>query len=561
MALRRAVLRLLPAGPVLAALAVWAPPAGAAPVWTQVPSGTTDDISAVEYQADDRLWFTTTNGKVFRKEGAGFVQRLNAPGVVLNDIELRGSNGVAVGNGGALFRSGDAGANWTQVTLPVSNAPSCATDAPFGDLQKVAFASDLVVYAFGAQDQIARSADGGATWANANRASRDTCRIDAGGPVTGAFFVPGALTPTGYVQTTNFGELYFSNNDLQSGQKKDSGINGYEKAHRIVGDPANPNRQWGLASGEDGNSSYTSRTDTAWASTASWLIGNPDRRVRAGSYDLAFNGGTVLVAGASGQIMNSLDGRTFFYVDAGGPLVTQEWRAAALASAAKAAVGGVGGVLALSENANTSPDRTPPTGAIGGPSAVDVGQAATFTAQLADEAGGSGIDPTSIRWTVPGLPQQMGPTATFTFTQAGPQTLTLAFRDNEGNATEVSRSVVVNQPAPPPPATKTVSNTFAGGKISFSFPGRCVQPGASFSVRLAFKRSRRKGNVVVKVASTRFYAQGKSVLFDRRAPFAAVIRVKGAKPGTTYRLRARATLRVTRGRSPTRSIKASVKVC
>lgn len=570
MNLLRAALRVIPTAGLAAVALLPAVPAAAAPVWNPVESGTTDDISAIEYQADDRFLFTTTNGKIYRREGATFVQRLNAPGVVFNDIELRGSVALAVGNAGVVYRSADTGANWAKVTMPMSNGVGCSSNLALGDARKVAFASDAIVYVFGGRDQLMRSSNAGASFVNANRTSTDTCKIGpTSASIAGAFFVPGALTPTAYLLAGR--EVLFSSDDLASAQLKSSGLD-FFGATRLAGDPANPNRQWGV---EAGNAGFgASRTEDGWTTNREWEIANRARRDRAASQDVAYSGGTVLAAGAAGQIVNSIDGRTFFYVDANGPLATQEWRAVGLASAAKGAVGGVGGKLALSENVNTTPDIVAPTGQIGGPSAVTVGKPATFTAILADEAGGSGIDPASIAWTVSGLPGQTGPNATFTFPDVGSETLKLTFRDLAGNPGETSRSIVVN-PAPaavtPPvtpgpvvptrPERRTARQRFAGGTITFSFPGACVKPGSTFSVRLAFKRYRRKGNVFVKVVSTRFYAQGKSILLDRKPPFAAVIRVRGAKSGTTYRLSARAKLKVRRGKPRTRSIKATVKVC
>ncbi|MEJ7788075.1 MAG: PKD domain-containing protein [Solirubrobacteraceae bacterium] len=568
----RAVLRALPAAPVLAVVLAAATPAEAAPVWSQTPSGTTEDITAIEYQADDRLWFTTANGKIFRREGTTFVQRLSAPGVVFNDIEMRGSVGLAVGNGGTVYRSADAGMTWARITMPPSNDTFCFQALAFGDARKVAFATDAIVYVFGARAQVMRSANGGASWVNYNPDPRSqTCKIeDPSASVAGAFFVPGATTPTAYLLAGR--EVLFSSDDLASAQSKSSGLDFFGPT-RLAGDPANPNRQWGVeASGVTGSANL-SRTEDGWTTNLGWEIANPARRGRAAAADVAYSGGTVLAAGTDGVVLNSIDGRRFFYVGADGPMASQEWRTVGLASAARAAIGGAGGMLAMSTNVNTTPDIVVPTGQIDGPSAVTVGTPATFTAQLADEAGGSGIDPASVIWTVPGLPTQSGPSATFTFPNPGVSRITLAFRDRAGNMTEVSRNVEVNaaattapkptEPAPKPkaPGRRTATQTFAGGTITFSFPGTCVAPGSSFTVRLAFKRSTRKGNVFVKVSSTRFFAQEKSVSLDRKAPFAAVIKVVKARSGTTYRLRARATLKVKTGKPRARSIRATVKVC
>ena len=57
-----------------------------------------------------------------------------------------------------------------------------------------------------------------------------------------------------------------------------------------------------------------------------------------------------------------------------------------------AAVGGKAGKLIISTTANITPDTTKPTGTISGPATGKTGEALTFTATLADEAGGSGIN-------------------------------------------------------------------------------------------------------------------------------------------------------------------------
>ena len=473
-----------------------------AATWTEVTTGTSQDISAIEYQADDRFWFTTTNGGIFRFAGGSFSQRLNAPGIVLNDVEVRNNVGLAVGNGGAVYRSVDSGLTWTPVAMPISNTSGCNADLALGDVRKVAFATDSIVYLFGAHNQIMRSSNAGASWVNYNR-SGAACRINASDAITGAFFVPGAPTVTGYLVSRYFDGLYFSTNDLQSGQIKSSGLNGFQSAHRIAGDPANPNRQWGITVAAGGNGSYFSRTTDGWTSNdRGWETGNADLRFRDSAYDIAYAGGTVLMAGATGQIMNSIDGRTFFYVDAGGPLATQEWRAVALASATKAAVGGTNGKLVVSQDAATIPDVIAPTGTITGPTSGQTGQPLTFAAQVAD-AGGSGIDPAAFSWTATGLPAQGGQSVTYTFSDRGTYTVQLAFRDRAGNAATARRTVSISAAPKPeielPRASKpplTVKRV-KGGKIRITLkggfgmpPGITMAQGCTGDVVLTVKKRR-----------------------------------------------------------------------
>jgi len=167
-----------------------AAPAAASPVWTQVASGTTGDISAIDYRGDG-IVFTTTGGQIFRRVNGAFQQVLNDPGVVFNDIEMRGQSGVAVGNAGVIYSTADGGASWARATVLKSNLDDCLSEAPLADVVKVAFASDSVAYIFAGHNQILRSsatplapvgADG--TWDNYNVPRPGACRIATRAPIT-----------------------------------------------------------------------------------------------------------------------------------------------------------------------------------------------------------------------------------------------------------------------------------------------------------------------------------------------------------------------------------------
>ena len=120
-------------------------------------------------------------------------------------------------------------------------------------------------------------------------------------------------------------------------------------------------------------------------------------------------------------------------------------------------------------------------------------------------------------------------------------------------------------PATPPTFTgpfRPVRSNVAGATLTFTVPRGCVQPGQAFRVTLKWKRKKRKGSVFVKVARTDFYRGTRRVKIDRRAPFVHTFRVVTTQPrGSTITLRARAFIKVRRGRSPKKSIRASVKVC
>jgi hypothetical protein len=439
-----------------------------ASIWTPVASGTTDDITAIEYQADDRFWLATGNGKILKLVGGTFQTKFSSPGVVFNDIEFQpapGLVGLAVGNSGAVYRSANGGDTWTAVTgIPVANV-GCSAAAPLGDVQKVAFASDSRAYLFGARHQVARSAGtaatvgGTGTWADVN-GTPGGCRLDSSDDITGAFFVPGSSPVKGYFMGRSFGEMFYTADDFAgtlSHRPAFTPVNGFQQVHRLAGDASNPNRQWGITpNGPSG--SYQGRTPDGWASYTGWTVGNPDH---GGDFqplwDIAASGGTVLSAGESGDIAHSTDGISFFHDPADGALASTGWRSVALASASKGAVGGVGGALAVTDRANVLPDSTPPTATISGPATATVGTPVTFTAVASDNVGGSGIDPAGFAWSSTGLPGASGATATFTFPVTGVFSVQLNYRDLAGNAGAAASKTVEVKAAPKP------TPTLAGG--------------------------------------------------------------------------------------------------
>ena len=89
-----------------------------------------------------------------------------------------------------------------------------------------------------------------------------------------------------------------------------------------------------------------------------------------------------------------------------------------------------------------------------------------------------------------------------------------------------------------------------------------MNPGQTFTVTLTWKKQKRKGNRFVKVRRADFYIGRTRVKIDKTAPFRQTLRVKaGTKPGSTVTVKARAFIKVKRGKSPTKSISSSVRVC
>lgn len=497
----------------IAALALLAPAADAA-TWTEVPSGTASEITAIEYQGDDRFWFTTASGAIFKRQAGGaFIQVRSPSSVRLTDIEFvdGGPIGLAVGDEGQVLRSTDSGSSWNPVgSIPVSadgegdTFVNCDVSEPLGDVYSVRFVGNGRAWLFAEGSQIARSAPGApadvgatGTWVDANwndaapagRGTEDSCKLTPGygeGFADG-FFVP-ATPDVGYIVASWGSTVFFTSNNLGSNasEKPASAGNAGSNSRTLVGDPDNPQRQWSVNRTPYGRST-TSYTEDGWQSENPFLIGNDSVREfpSNGAYDVDFRGGTVLSAGDAGMVLVSVDGRNHFYSDATGGLATQDWRAVSLASATQGAVGGTGGKLMISSTANAIPDTTKPTGTISGPGTGRTGEALNFTATLADE-GGSGINAGASTWTTPGLPNATGPSASFTFPSAGTYTITLTFFDNAGNSNTATKSVTISGgsaslPRPSLPSTSNPPLTGGAAKkkgkfVVFRVKGRLGLP-------------------------------------------------------------------------------------
>jgi photosystem II stability/assembly factor-like uncharacterized protein len=457
------------------ALAATAGTANAAS-WTEIPSGTTEEITAVEYRGGDQFWFTTANGKIFRRVGGTFQQEYSQLGVVFRDIEFdpSGTVGLAVGTGGAVARTTNGGADWASVGLPPSGDPlsefTCSAPSAADNLDSVRIDGTGRAWISGKGAQLWRSTGTGMTlgtgWEDANGVPTSDCRVPR--DIDDMFFVPGSAA--GYFIAKSFGQVYFTSNRLDTTAAPKGAIagNGFQQQRRAVGDPANPNRMWTVYPGD--GISYVKRTTDGWNSELDWTLANRDRRELTKPHDIDYASGTLVAAGDAGLIMLSTNGADFFFQDATGTITTQDWRAVSVANAKNAAIGGTNGKLAVTSSANVLPDIAAPTGTISGPSSVRAGQAATFTLNAAD-TGGSGINPASIRWTTAGLPERAGNPVSFTFPDQGFATVTVTFADNAGNSATASASVTIGKPSNALP----VSFTGPGNKLSAKIKGRFIR--------------------------------------------------------------------------------------
>jgi hypothetical protein len=347
---------------VACAAALALAPAAQGATWSAIASGTTEDITAVEYQGPTRFWFATAAGHVFTRVGDGFAQTGSAPGVVFQDIEFQrgGRVGFAVGTNGGILRSADAGANWTPVAgiitggQPTVVNTCAAAGESLGDVDSVRFAGDARAWLAAGGSQIFRTVDGvtasdvGATSAGWQDINTDgaTCKIPA--DVDDLFPVPGSSAV--YFASKVLGTVFFSPDALATtGMPRvaEAGAGAATGIRRLAGDPANPDRQWAADSGGAGVSYFAHTTD-------GWTVANPGSGTFATPASVDFNGGTVALAGSAGMIAESVDGATF-YLDPAAGAAAQDWRSVSLASPAAGAIGGAGGRLVVSANANVPP--------------------------------------------------------------------------------------------------------------------------------------------------------------------------------------------------------------
>jgi hypothetical protein len=560
--MRGARRRLLTVG--VLALAV-APATAEADIWTPTPSGTTGTITAIDYQAEDRFWFTTGSGEVFRRKADGTFERtLNTPGTVWNDVAFdpTGSVGYVVGNGGAARRSVDAGLTWS-APLALSTRASFCGSTPSGlvplngNLYGAAWAGSDVYFLGESQNTgnptVQKSVASG-PFAEVGKQADGTCRAGQN-PLSDAFFLPSDPNK-GWLHSDFFGDMAITSDGLASNAARvDSGLNGFDAVARLAVDPASPNRQWAVRPGGDGES-FWSRTETEWAADLG-IDPRPTDRLSRRPWDIAYAGGTVLIAGDAGDIVNSIDGQDFFFNSAEGALRTRDWRSVDLADYARGAVGGTGGQLVLTTRANTVPDVVAPTGAIAGPDQVTAGRPATFTAQLAD-TGGSGIDPAATAWTAPpDQPARGGDAVTYTWPNPGTYRVRLNYADRAGNAgAEVTRLVSVDA-APaitppttttpgattsPPPATRLPAATLPRRAPTVRFVrtsrGVLVRVGGGIALPRGVSRSTGcRGRVTITIRRGSRSIGRRTVRLNRRCRYGGAIRVADARLRGARRVR------------------------
>jgi photosystem II stability/assembly factor-like uncharacterized protein len=563
------------------ALSLLAPVATAsAGIWTPASSGTTANITAIDDVAPGTLVYGTAAGDLLKN---GAVRATN-PGFSINDIALNpsGTVGLAAATNGRLLRSTNGGDTWTVTPLTNTSyaqsgicvdspgAPLPArTYTPSGNLNGIAWSSDTVAYVVaGDEGVVLKTTDGGASWVDASRQADGTCRVDTNGDtLTDVAAVPGS--DLAWFVDDAFGASSITTNGLTSSAPRrftNSAVNCFDHRPRVALDATNPNRalmvdtcpgSLAIGATQDGG--------TNWDLGQSYFAG--DGAALTGLNDVAIAGGAALAVGNGGALLVDDNLRDAYFQRADGALATTDWLSASKRDATHAVVGGSGGALITTDQATAIPDIVAPAGTVTGPLTAVAGVPQTYTANVSDNAGGSGVDPASFSWGATGLPTTTGNPAAITFPAPGAYAITVSFRDRAGNAATAGIAVTVTAPpavtpikAPSP--VKTTTATVPGAKISLGVPNTCVKAGSTFKVTLTWKKQKRKGNKFVKVRRADFYIGAKRVKIDKKAPFTQTLKVKATtKKGSTITVKARAYIKVTKGKSPTKSISSKIKVC
>jgi hypothetical protein len=134
------------------------------------------------------------------------------------------------------------------------------------------------------------------------------------------------------------------------------------------------------------------------------------------------------------------------------------------------------------------------------------------------------------------------------------------WRGDDKTINMTSTDPVVDENAPPGTGTTVVE--YPNATITLGGVKGCINPGGKTTVRLGFKRKKKKGNVWIKVFRVDFSQDGKLLKKVKKPPFKRTIKVKATQPkGSFIEVRARAFIKVHRGKTPKKSVRVRIPVC
>ena len=293
------------------------PPRG---IWTEIPSGTTQNITAIEYQSASRFWFTTAAGAIFKRQPTAAsssrrarrrraAERHRVPGRRAD--RARGRQRRA---GAALDRRRRR-LDRSPVGLPQTRS-DCKRRGADRRHQRRALRRRPARRGCSARaSQIVRSQPGDPTLVGSEWRRREPRPTPARSAPDDDLQATRArdrrvlrrATPTSATSSraTLGGVLHLQQPRLGGREKAGAAGNAGTPARVIAGDPENPNRMWSVNAQPYGRST-TAYTRDGWQTSAS---GSRSATTRArefpetGPADVDYAGGTVLAAGDAGLVL------------------------------------------------------------------------------------------------------------------------------------------------------------------------------------------------------------------------------------------------------------------
>lgn len=490
-----------------------AAPAAALPAWESVASGTTDTITALEYQGETRAWYGTADGRFGHADdsGAFHLSSTAFPGHAIADIDFSwfSPTGFAVSTSGGVFRTTDAGRTWSELTasLPTVNGSCSGAFFPRAVPRLTAvewtYNTSVVLVGGGAgatatEPIVIRSIDatspspGFENWGRLPGAP--WCKLGTTGEwLSDVFSLPVNANQLTFV--AGDGTLWRSPDGLGRPAAAHAELRGNAgTAPRIAVDHSAPDRVWAIDRGCAGVCFLRSTTGGTDPQPMA-IAGPPQLASELNAIDYVTN--SVIAVGEDGAILRSTDGVTAVPLPAEGPHATTDWRAVSTLDHSHALVAGAGGALLKAVPWVLLPDRQPPTGRVSGPASLPVGASATFAVvDVVDPSPGSGVDPATFTWTSTSGGAGSGTAVTIAFPHPGLHHVRAEFKDRAGNVGSATAQVIVagvgHRPGDDPRDPKPRGGDARNAPSNASRPVRKSTGGAAVTVwqRISLGRGR-----------------------------------------------------------------------
>lgn len=207
------------------------------------------------------------------------------------------------------------------------------------------------------------------------------------------------------------------------------------------------------------------------------------------------------------------------------------------------------------------------------PSPAVTGQAVAMSVTASD----ANQDPLTTSWSFGDGSTGTGATTSHTYTAPGSYTVVATISDG---ASQVQSTAVVmvtapvgTGPAPPTPGstppvsagpTSTVSSSAFGASFGLAAPQACVKRGSAFTASLSVKKlkGKIKGAALAKITKVVFILGGKTLRTVKVTPYRAKLTVPAAAAsGSSLKIGTKAYLKLHGGKSQTKSLAATVRVC